>query len=45
MRTAVPTLRNAGCKIEMSDHFSFNVVEIEDIDASLREAADGWFDV
>lgn len=45
MRDAVPKLRSDGWKIEMTDNFSFNVVEIEDIDANLQEAADGWFDV
>jgi len=45
MQKTLPALRERGWRVDMTDEFSFNVVEIDAIDGHLREAADGWFDL
>ena len=41
----LPALRKSGWCIEMSQDFSFNVTEVDQIDGKLLQAEDGWFDV
>jgi len=41
----LPTLREKGWQVTMSDTFRFNVIEIDTIEGDLRETGDGWFDV
>ncbi|SKC94695.1 DEAD/DEAH box helicase [Paraburkholderia hospita] len=45
VKRVLPTLREKGWQVTMSDTFRFNVIEIEAIEGDLREAGDGWFDV
>ncbi|MFX1689714.1 DEAD/DEAH box helicase [Paraburkholderia sp. A2RI-6] len=44
-RLILPALRKNGWQVTMTEAFRFNVIEIETIDGSLRQAGDGWFDV
>jgi hypothetical protein len=45
MRDTLPVLRDSGWRVEMQADFRHNVIDIDDIDGHLREAADGWFDL
>jgi superfamily II DNA or RNA helicase len=45
MRLHLPDLRTAGWRVEMTEGFRFNVIEIDAIDGRIVAAADGWFDL
>lgn len=45
MLAILPDLRNNGWRVEMSDSFRFNIIDIDAIEGNIQEAADGWFDV
>lgn len=45
MHNTLLALEGNGWRVEMQDDFRFNVVEIDDIDGHMRQAADGWFDL
>jgi superfamily II DNA or RNA helicase len=45
MREKLPDLRKKGWRVVMAEAFRFNVIEIDTIDGTLHQAADGWFDV
>ncbi|SAK48913.1 SNF2-related protein [Caballeronia arationis] len=41
----LPVLRRDGWRVKMTRDFTFNVIEIDDIDGSAHSSGDGWFDV
>ncbi|EKS73417.1 SNF2-like protein [Burkholderia sp. SJ98] len=41
----IPALRDAGWRIEITPNSRFDVVEVEQIDATARAAENGWFDL
>ena len=41
----LPALRAKGWRCLMADEFRYNVIPIDAIDTSVREADDGWFDL
>src|ERR1019366_8546950 len=45
MTETLPALRAKGWRCVMSDEFRFNVTPIDVIEGSVRESADGWFDL
>ncbi|HEY9131155.1 MAG TPA: DEAD/DEAH box helicase [Dyella sp.] len=45
MKRIVPELRAGHWRVEMSEAFRHNVIEIDAIDGSLHQSGDGWFDV
>ncbi|KVR74217.1 DEAD/DEAH box helicase [Burkholderia ubonensis] len=45
MKDALPALREKGWLVEMTTEFRHNVIEIDEIEGSLRQAEEGWFDV
>ncbi len=42
---ALPSLRAAGWRVTMAAEFRFNIIEIDAIDGTTRQAGDGWFDL
>ncbi|NIF77298.1 helicase [Paraburkholderia sp. Cy-641] len=42
---AVPELVAKGWRVTMAPEFRYNVIEIDAIDGTAREAGDGWFDL
>jgi superfamily II DNA or RNA helicase len=42
---ALPALRANGWRVAMAAEFRFNVIEIDAIDGTTRQAGDGWFDL
>ncbi|MFT4070151.1 SNF2-related protein [Paraburkholderia sp.] len=42
---AVPALVASGWRVTMAPGFRYNVIEIDAIDGTAREAGDGWFDL
>lgn len=45
MTQTLPVLREQGWQIDMTQGFSFNVIEVDAIDGDLHQAKDGWFDL
>jgi superfamily II DNA or RNA helicase len=45
VQRVLPDLRSQGWRVEMSNAFSFNIIDIDEIDGDLRSDKDGWFDV
>ncbi|QAU23816.1 helicase [Dyella sp. M7H15-1] len=45
MQAAVPELRRQGWQVEMSADFSQNVIVIDDIDGSIQQSDNDWFDL
>lgn len=41
----LPLLRRDGWRVNMTHDFSFNVIDIDDIEGSAHSAGDGWFDL
>jgi superfamily II DNA or RNA helicase len=45
VRETVPVLRTKGWRIAMDEAFRFNIIEVDSIEGTVRDAADGWFDL
>jgi superfamily II DNA or RNA helicase len=45
MEQQVPALRAAGWRVKITPDSRFDIVEIEDIEATARASGDGWFDL
>ncbi|HEY1995800.1 DEAD/DEAH box helicase [Paraburkholderia sp.] len=42
---AIPALASKGWRVTMAPAFRHNVIEIDDIEGTARQAGDGWFDL
>ncbi|WP_075183021.1 DEAD/DEAH box helicase [Pantoea sp. 1.19] len=45
VRDGIPQLRRQGWQVTMADDFSYNVIEIDQIDGEAQQGEGGWFDL
>lgn len=45
LKRVVPRLKAGGWQVVQESAFRYSIVEVDEIDGSLRQAGDGWFDV